>query len=250
MAQSPLQRYLQETRGPLAAAALTLPLLVLHGAGATLAPEVRNGADVVSVALSAAFAAAGVRDGPLPWLGFYAAALVVQLGVALWLRHKGALSPRWLLPLLAECAAYAVIAGVISSVMTHYLLDAVASRLASTTAAAAEIGAVDAVLVSFGAGFHEELVFRAGGLAGIGRLWLGKTWRTEVPRMTLLLVIGALVFSAAHHIVEPFAIGPFVFRTAMGLLFGGLFLLRGFAVAAWTHALYDIWVLLGPSAGG
>ena len=35
----------------------------------------------------------------------------------------------------------------------------------------------------------------------------------------------------------------FTFRFLMGLAFNALFLLRGFGVAAMTHALYDVWVM-------
>jgi hypothetical protein len=35
-----------------------------------------------------------------------------------------------------------------------------------------------------------------------------------------------------------------VFRTVAGVVFASLFLVRGFAVAAWTHALYDVWVIV------
>lgn len=246
MADRPLRRYLRETRGPLAAAALTLPLLALHGVGAVLAPEVRNGADLVSVGLAAAFAALQWR-GATPWLGFYASVAAVQLGVALYLRHRGALSPRWLVPFLVECASYAVIAGIVSGLLTQALLDAALSSLAQVPAAAgavADPSRVDAVLISFGAGFHEELIFRVGLVAGVGRAWRGAQWRSDGWALVALIVGSALLFSLAHHVVEPFALAPFIFRSAMGVAFAGLFLARGFAVAAWTHALYDIWVLL------
>jgi membrane protease YdiL (CAAX protease family) len=247
--------YLRQTRSGIGAAALTLPLLALHGLGGIVAEEVRNGADIISVGLAAAFSALDLR-GALPYAAFYGVVVLVQAVIIAFLASKGRLSRRWLLPFLAECAVYAIAAGTLSSWLTSGILDAVANVLPShiaplaTTAAAAAttaksvIGPMDAVLLSFGAGFHEELVFRLGGIGLMARWWGGPSWRSRPMLVLLMLIVSSLLFSAAHHLVEPFALGVFTFRTAMGLLFGALFLARGFAVVAWTHALFDIWVLL------
>jgi membrane protease YdiL (CAAX protease family) len=61
------------------------------------------------------------------------------------------------------------------------------------------------------------------------------------------LVVSSVIFSAVHHVgnmAEPFTLGAFVFRFFAGGVFAFLFHLRGFAVAAWTHALYDVWVMV------
>ena len=50
-----------------------------------------------------------------------------------------------------------------------------------------------------------------------------------------------------HHIPpygDPLHIGVFTFRFMAGLCFASLFWFRGFAVAVYTHALYDLYVLL------
>ncbi|MCA9638481.1 MAG: CPBP family intramembrane metalloprotease, partial [Myxococcales bacterium] len=60
------------------------------------------------------------------------------------------------------------------------------------------------------------------------------------------LVISSLVFSLAHHVgpaAEAFTFDAFVYRTLAGVFFAIVYQLRGFAVAAWTHALYDVYVL-------
>jgi hypothetical protein len=58
-------------------------------------------------------------------------------------------------------------------------------------------------------------------------------------------LVSAVLFSAAHHIVggEPWRVGVFVYRILCGLIFAALFQWRGFAVAVYTHALYDVFVL-------
>ena len=228
-------------------AALTLPLLAIHGLGTIFAPDVRNGADLVTVGLDAAFHAAGLQ-GSTPWAVFYGVIALIQAGLVVWLASRGRLAARWLLPFFIECASYAVLCGIVSGLATHHLLDALAAptaRIAVPLAAvSAQIGGLDAILISFGAGFHEELVFRLSGIAGLGRRFGGESWRRRPGVLLTVWLVSSVVFSAAHHLVEPWSLSAFVFRGAMGLLFGGLFLLRGFATAAWTHALYDIWVLV------
>jgi hypothetical protein len=60
-------------------------------------------------------------------------------------------------------------------------------------------------------------------------------------------VLGALIFSAFHYIGpygDHLEVYSFVFRTIAGLFFSGLYLARGFGITAWTHALYDVFLLL------
>ena len=42
---------------------------------------------------------------------------------------------------------------------------------------------------------------------------------------------------------EAFTFAAFVYRTLAGAFFAVIYHARGFAVAAWTHALYDVYVL-------
>ncbi len=56
------------------------------------------------------------------------------------------------------------------------------------------------------------------------------------------------MFSAFHYIGpygDPLRLDSFVFRMIAGLFFSGIYLLRGFGITAWTHALYDIFLLAG-----
>jgi hypothetical protein len=60
-------------------------------------------------------------------------------------------------------------------------------------------------------------------------------------------LVGALVFAAAHYVGaygDAFTLASFTFRALAGLFFSVLFVLRGFGIAAWTHALYDVMVLV------
>ncbi|HOI10403.1 MAG TPA: CPBP family glutamic-type intramembrane protease, partial [Myxococcota bacterium] len=60
------------------------------------------------------------------------------------------------------------------------------------------------------------------------------------------VVLSSLAFSLAHHLgaIEPPAAYVFWYRALAGIVFGGVFLARGFAVAAYAHFLYDVLVML------
>lgn len=108
------------------------------------------------------------------------------------------------------------------------------------------------IALAAGAGLYEELIFRAL-LVGSGGLFLESLilllgWR-ELARplgFAAALTLSSLIFSAAHAFGDPAALEPqvFAFRALAGLAFGGIFLLRGLAVAAWGHAGYDALLLL------
>jgi hypothetical protein len=43
---------------------------------------------------------------------------------------------------------------------------------------------------------------------------------------------------------ERYRLDSFVFRALAGVAFSALYLTRGFGITAWTHALYDVAVML------
>ena len=236
-----LRAYLRQSAEPLPAAALTLPLLLLYGLGIVVLPEAANGADIVSHALVAILGSLGNMRWA-GYLGFYGLLLLGNLLLILHLRKTSHFSPRWFWGVLGESAVYAVVVGTLSSSITTditQLLHALVPLSVTSNA-----GPLTGIVMSAGAGLHEELLFRLGGVAGVGRMLLGPNWRAPSVQLLVVLLGSSVVFSLAHHVVEPFAFTPFVFRTVAGLLFGSLFLLRGFAVAAWTHCLYDVWVIV------
>ena len=100
-------------------------------------------------------------------------------------------------------------------------------------------------MISLGAGIYEELLFRVilvSGLAWIARRLLG--WSATASGV-FAVVVGALIFSAFHYIGpygDRWELSSFTFRAVAGVLFSGLYLLRGFGITAWTHALYDVFL--------
>jgi len=138
----------------------------------------------------------------------------------------------------------AVVFGFVVGVVTAQLLNAL-PPLAIGQAVAMDWPVT--FMVSLGAGVYEELVFRVilvSGLLLVARKLFG--WG-NVTSTTFAVITGALVFSAFHYIGpygDPLEMPSFVFRTVAGLAFSGLYVTRGFGITAWTHALYDVFLLM------
>jgi hypothetical protein len=103
------------------------------------------------------------------------------------------------------------------------------------------------LMLSLGAGLYEELFFRVllvSALAAGARVLLGAN---TLMAGVLATLVGAVIFSAFHYIGpygDPFQVGSFAFRTISGVAFSALYLVRGVGITAWTHALYDVFLLL------
>src|SRR5438034_86667 len=103
------------------------------------------------------------------------------------------------------------------------------------------------LMVSLGAGIYEELLFRVvlvGALATACRALFA--WRPITAGVAATLG-GAAIFSAFHYIGpygDRLQLYSFLFRMIAGVFFSALYLVRGFGITAWTHALYDLSLLL------
>jgi hypothetical protein len=240
--------YWSLSRSPRYSIALALPLLVLYEALAAMlgvaGSGVRNGADVI---LKSPFVAVAGQWGPLIFV-----VLLVMVGGWYAIRDlrrarragRTALSPRILVLMLVESAVLAVAFGIVVGIATAHLL----SSLGVLAMAQVErLGATERLMVSLGAGLYEELLFRV--LLVGGLLWLGRRvfgWRNWVAG-TVAVLVGALVFSTFHYVGpygDPFEIRSFAYRAVGGLAFSGLYVVRGFGITAWTHALYDVFLLV------
>lgn len=230
-----LRSYLVESREGRATALLIFPLFVLYEAGLILftSGELRNAADVL---LREPLGALGRAGG----LILNTALLIAVILVVIWpdgRRRIYSLFPLMGL-LLLECSVYALlIAPVVSSVRGLALLEATPPPPG---------GMAQALVLGLGAGLYEEIVFRlilvAGGYLLLRRFFaVDPIWAAVVP-----LILSSLLFSAFHHIGhfgEPWNAQVFAFRFLAGAVLGVLFVYRGFAVACWTHAIYDtIWL--------
>jgi hypothetical protein len=174
--------------------------------------------------------------------------MALVIGGALWLiirdKRGGRVSPSTLAAMLGESLVLALLFGVVVGTATVHLVGPLRSLAAGT---GLDGGALSKLTLSLGAGLYEELLFRVVIVALLSnglRLLLGIG---RVPAGSVAAIGGALLFAAFHYIGplgEPMRLESFVFRTLAGLAFSGLYLTRGFGITAWTHALYDVAVLM------
>ncbi len=229
---------------------LTLPIfLVYHLAVVFL--DVKNATDIVTGALLSL--SAGDKTKYL--LATLAIGLIFAGTFALAGRGQ-AFRPRKFIQIALEGVVYAVLMRLAGA----YVVGAIFAGPIK------DEGRVVGFVMSLGAGFYEELSFRVI-LFGLGAkvlVWLFAHQKVELtstasvaagPRWSfrsLALLAGwslvsAIVFSAFHYIgpmADAFQGPSFVFRAVLGLVLTLIYATRGFAAAVWTHALYDVWVLV------
>jgi Type II CAAX prenyl endopeptidase Rce1-like len=234
---------------------LTLPIfLVYHLAVVFLG--VQNATDMVTGTLL------GLSRGErTTYLLATVAIGVVFAGTFALLGRGQAFHPRKFLQIAVEGIVYAVVMRIFAS----YVVGRVFAGPIQ------EEGRFVGFVMSLGAGFYEELTFRVV-LFGLGAkllVWLfahetvtlsgteallaGKTSETRKSKlgswfiMLVWGVVSAFVFSGVHYIGpmgDAMQVSSFMFRALLGLVLTLIFVTRGFAAAVWTHAVYDIWVLV------
>lgn len=224
-----LVAYLKERHDPLTSLLLTIPVFVLYHLG-ILAMPLRNGVDLVSQ-LTLELLEQSLLGYVSVTLG-YAAAIAIAAYV---LRRKGRIRPAELLPVLGESAVWAVLMSALVGWTTHQLFDWQVGPSA--------LGPFEKLVMSAGAGFHEELVFRAGMFAGGGLALTRLARLPELEAAWISALVSSLVFSAIHYVGpmgDEFSLVSFTFRALAGLFLAGVYRFRGFAVAVYTHTLYDV----------
>lgn len=179
---------------------------------------------------------------------------IIFAGTFALLGRGQAFRPRKFLQIALEGVVYAVVMRVVAGMVVGRLF---AGNIV-------EENRFVGFVMSLGAGFYEELSFRVI-LFGLGakllvsmfgkqRVVLTSTGAatTHFSLRSIAVMVGwavvcALVFSAIHYVgamSDPFALPSFTFRALLGLVLTLIYVTRGFAAAVWTHAVYDVWVLV------
>ncbi len=125
----------------------------------------------------------------------------------------------------------------------------------------ADVGTLHRAALVFGASAWEEFFFRVGvySLSYLVVLrvarFLGAPAQLSRGAAELIGLVGSSFFFAAAHLEgfvglfgaggEPFHSGLFAWRAFAGVCLGVLFRWRGVGVAAWTHGVFNVALLLG-----
>ena len=139
---------------------------------------------------------------------------------------------------LLESAVYALLMGPVAGLLL--------SKLHVLGSPVMNMGVLDRVVASAGAGFYEELVFRLFGLGGT--IWFLKQrgWG-PVPSLLVGILVTSLVFSGVHYIgpqSDPFELTSFSYRAVLGVFLALIYVFRGFSTAVYAHTLYDVYVMV------
>ena len=147
------------------------------------------------------------------------------------------LKANFFLLMLAEAFTYSlVLGGVLQSIL----------RLSGLAAGGPGNGALQNFALSLGAGLFEEIIFRVL-LLNLLFFLLNYIFKNKVTTAVISVLAASFLFSLSHYIgsmADSWELYSFMFRWIAGMIFTVLYFMRGFAITAYTHALYDIWVLV------
>lgn len=235
--------YWRATRHPVPCFLFVCPLLFTYEfgvlyLGGSKSLAMRNGADAWMRWL---FDASGIG------FGLFAPILVFG-ALAIWAaknRHNApANTPEVLLGMVLESIGFAIVLWSLSRTFGP-LLDSFGVYLAAPgDEAIPDQSGVARAVTYLGAGIYEEVVFRSVLFCG-GTLILRMLLLPGALAQMVAAGISAAAFAAVHHVGaqgEALSGYVFAFRLIAGLLFAGIFSLRGFGIAVGAHTIYDVLV--------
>ena len=231
-----MSNYWRYSRSAYYSAVAALPLLVIYEILIVLSQSrywgIRNAADVWIRTFLMAF------DLQAQHITF------VLIGISLALipiaksRARGIkLKANYFALMFAECLAFSLVLGVVLQSIL---------RLGGLSSGGPGSGLMQNLALSVGAGLFEEIIFRVI-LLNLLFLLLSPLLKKKVVAAVVSVLLASFLFSLSHYLgtmADTWQLYSFMFRWAAGLLFTVLYFVRGFAITAYTHAFYDIWVLV------
>ncbi len=226
-----IKLYFSQSHSLLNSLVLVLPLLILYQVGLLLVgfKQALNGVDFVSIILLS-------YTGIWGLLVFNLVLVIVMLLGAWQLRKKHRFNPDFFLPMVLESMVYAILLGVVIVLIMRHTFP-MAGPVEEPG------GWLTKVTISLGAGVYEELFFRLGLISLFAYVFVKWVKVHKATAFFAAMVISSFLFSLAHYIGTPIEQYGLVYRFLAGLIFALLFKFRSFAIAVYTHAFYDIFVL-------
>lgn len=168
---------------------------------------------------------------------------VALLGVYVLYRERDRLSSlklSYFFTMLIEASAYAFFLALLITTTVSSLLQMV------QTSPVESLSVLQQLALSLGAGLYEELFFRVI-LVSVLLFIFKKIFSKKYVAFATAIILAAAIFSIVHYIGffgDPFTFGSFLFRFLFGLALNAIYIWRGFGMAAWTHAIYDLMVIV------
>ena len=234
--------YVYTSRTPLYGCILVFPLLTVYEIlvlklKQTQMREIRNGADVMLrnlleyLGVNAMFTCSAILLGGI-------LIFIIYLG----LKNKKRLQFRYFGYMIIESAILALLFGLV--------MGKISSLFTLSVNQGSTLGT--RVLLSIGAGIYEEFVFRVLILSGLIIIFIRIFHVKPATAILNATILSSCSFAIFHYIgpgKDLFNVHSFLFRLLAGLVFGVLYVLRGFGVAAYIHTFYDLYLDLYITAG-
>lgn len=235
---NPVKSYFENTNNLLYSFLVSLPLFLLYELLIVISQPTGDSIVRISVDvwIKSLFAYLGVNAVSFSLL------IIVFIGLFIVYKERERLKTlrfSYFPVLILESTLYAIVVALISQSLVSLILNMAASDPINSLSLTQQLA------LSLGAGLYEELFFRVILVTLFILLFtklLGKKW----AGVTAAVVLSALLFSAVHYVGsmgDAFTMGSFLYRFLFGLILNGIYVWRGFGVAAWTHAIYDIMVI-------
>lgn len=233
-----IKHYFSSTHSLLYSYLISLPLLLMYEVLIFLAqPDTEQVVRIsVDVWIKTLFAYIGADVLSITLI------FVALLGFFVLYREREQLSTlriSYFFTMLIEASIYAFLLALIITVTVSNLLQIVQVTPVES------LSVLQQLALSLGAGLYEELFFRVILVSALLYIFK-KLFTKQFVAYALAMILAAAVFSFVHYIGafgDPFTMGSFLFRFLFGLALNAIYIWRGFGMAAWTHAIYDLMVI-------
>ena len=230
--------YFSQTKSLTYSYLIALPLLIMYEVFILISQPESGGFVRLSTDIWIKWVFAGFGFDTLK----FTVALALILGLIVFFKERPnpvRVRGRFFLYMILESTIYAIVIAMLISGFLGLIFNADAEGINSLTK-------FQQLALSIGAGLYEELIFRVLFVNGLiiifGWMSFGNGWK-HVGAM----ILAALIFSAVHYFGsygDQFTLSSFMFRFLFGLALNGLLIFRGFGIAAWTHSMYDVIVVI------
>lgn len=246
--------YVHRVHRPLQCLIFIIPFLLIYQIGSAARQQVMASlgtpgalqprVDVVAfILMQKFFSLFGAAGNYLPLLSVVAILLGMHIARR---KDKWEIDPPLYSGMLAESILWAIPVFVIGLAVFRRVGMNVAV-MQSATGDLEKLDMATECILSVGAGVYEELLFRLIGITLLNIVFMDIFELKRSTAIPLVIICSAVLFSGYHYLgAEEFSKGGmsvFLFRTAAGIYFAGIYVYRGFGIVVGAHAIYDLIVV-------